>query len=133
MLLINNIRLPINHSEDDLKRKIEKKFHHKITSFVIRKRSLDARKEPVYVYTVLIEIPDEDKYLSKDIRKYDEEDLRPEYKQRNETCIIAGYGPSGIFSAYRLMEAGYKVIVFEKGKRIKKQHFCSCILLNPML
>ena len=113
MLLINNIRLPINHSENELKRKIEKKLHRKITSFVIRKRSLDARKEPVYVYTVLIEIPDEDKYLSKDIRKYDEEDLRPEYKQRNETCIIAGYGPCGIFSAYRLMEAGYKVIVFE--------------------
>ena len=121
MLLINNIRLPINHSEDELKRKIEKKLHRKITSFVIRKRSLDARKEPVYVYTVLIEIPDEEKFISKDIRKYDEEDLRPEYKQRNETCIIAGYGPSGIFSAYRLLEAGYKVIVFEKGKRIKER------------
>ena len=42
----------------------------------------------------------------------------PEYKERRSTCIVVGYGPAGIFSTYRLIEAGYKVIVFEKGKRI---------------
>ena len=121
MLLISDIKLKIDHDESDLRRKIEKILHHKLNSFEIVKRSLDARKEPLYVYTVLVDIADEDRYLSRNIRKYHKPDLKPEYLKRNETCIIGGYGPSGIFAAYRLMEAGYRVIVFEKGKRIKER------------
>ncbi|MBR5341095.1 MAG: hypothetical protein IK151_04115 [Erysipelotrichaceae bacterium] len=121
MLLINGIKLRPDEDESNLKKLIEKKLRHPISSFRIRKKSLDARKEPYYFYSVIVEIDNEEKYLSKDISIYKEEDLSPEYKERNETCIIAGYGPSGIFSAYRLCEAGYKVIVFEKGKRISER------------
>ena len=121
MLLINGIKLRHDEDESNLKKLIEKKLRHPISSFRIRKKSLDARKEPYYFYSGIVEIDNEEKYISKDISIYREEDLSPEYKERNETCIIAGYGPSGIFSAYRLCEAGYKVIVFEKGKRISER------------
>ncbi|MBR3266202.1 MAG: hypothetical protein IKI61_09645 [Erysipelotrichaceae bacterium] len=61
MLLISDIKLKIDHDEIDLRRKIEKILHHKLNSFEIVKRSLDARKEPLYVYTVLVDIADEDR------------------------------------------------------------------------
>ena len=121
MLQINSIKLRIDEDESMLKEKIEKKLHTKVKSFVIRRKSLDARKEPVYVYSVLIETDHEEKYLGKDIIRYVPADLKAECKPRDQVCIIAGYGPSGIFAAYRLIEAGYRVIVFEKGKRISER------------
>ena len=117
MLQINGIKLKIDEDESKLKEKIEKKLHTRVKSFEIRRKSLDARKEPVYVYSVLVETDHEEKYLGKDIVRYDPVDLKAEYRPRDQVCIIAGYGPSGIFAAYRLIEAGYRVIVFEKGKR----------------
>ena len=121
MLLINEIKLELNENEDRLKELIEKKLKHKINSFEIKKKSLDARKKPQYVYSVLVDIDDEDKYVRKDVVKYIKENLEAEYIERNKTCIVVGYGPRGIFSAYRLIEAGYRVLVFERGKRIKER------------
>ena len=121
MLLIKDLKVDINADELDIRNLIEKKLKTQIKSFEIYKKSLDARKKPIYVYSVLVSVDNEDKYLRKDVVKYIKEDLKPEFIERNKTCIVVGYGPSGIFSAYRLIEAGYKVIVFEKGKRISKR------------
>lgn len=118
MLLVNNIKLSVDKDESELKKLLEKRFRHKISSYRIRKRSLDARKQPFYVYSLIVEIDNEKRYLSKDVSLYKQEDLSPECKKRNSKIIVAGYGPSGIFAAYRLMEAGFEVEVFEKGKRI---------------
>ena len=121
MLLIKDIKLNLDEDESKLKDKIEKKLKHSFNFFEIHKKSLDARKQPFYVYSVLVDIDNERKYLSKDITLYQKEDLNPIYSKKDDVCIIVGYGPSGIFSAYRLNQAGYKVIVIEKGKRIKER------------
>ena len=121
MLLINDIKLDINSNEDDLKAYIKNKLKTNIKSFEIYKKSLDARKKPIYVYSVLVEVENENKYLGKNISKFIKKDLNPKYIKRNKKCIVVGYGPSGIFSAYRLIEAGYDVSVFEKGKRISER------------
>ena len=118
MLLINEIKLPINEDEGKLKEIIERKLKCKIRHFEIHRKSLDARKDPHFVYSVIVDVENEKKYLGKNISLYLKEDLSPEYKKRDKVCAVIGYGPSGIFSAYRLMEAGFKVLVFEKGKRI---------------
>ena len=118
MLVVNNLKLNINENENKLKELIEKKLKTSIKSFEIQKKSLDARKNPVYVYSVLVDVDNEEKYIKKDVYKYLKEDLNPQYISRNKTCLVVGYGPAGIFSAYRLSQAGYKVKVFEKGKRI---------------
>ena len=121
MLLINEIKLALNEDEGRLKEKIEKRLKCKVKHFEIHKKSLDARKDPHYVYSVIVDVDDEKRYLSRNISLYYKEDLAPAFRKRDKVCAIIGYGPSGIFSAYRLMEAGFKVIVFEKGKRIKER------------
>ena len=136
MLLVNGIKLRPGEDEVILKKKLERKLRHPVRSFQIRKKSLDARKEPFFVYSLIVEIDDEQKYLSKDVTIYRKANLKPEYRERNATCIIAGYGPSGIFAALRLMEAGFKVHVFEKGKRIRQrerdvERFFREGILNP--
>ena len=118
MLLINELKLKLNEDESKLREIIKHKLRCRINSFEIHKKSLDARKEPIYVYSVLVDVDNEDKYVNKYIKKYIKEELNPEYKQRDKKAIVIGYGPSGIFSAYRLIEAGFKVSVFERGKRI---------------
>ena len=121
MILLNDIKVPIGGDQEDLKRAIEKKLKASIRSYMIRKKSLDARKDPLYVYSVLVDVKDEEKYIRKGYQKYIPEQLEPDRIDTDETCIIIGYGPSGLFSAYRLHSAGYKVIVFEKGKRIEER------------
>lgn len=118
MLLIKDIKLDIDKDELELRNIVENKLKTQVKSFEIYKKSLDARKKPIYVYSVLVSVNNEDKYLKKDVVKYSKEDLNPIYKKRDITCAVIGYGPSGIFSAYRLSEAGFNVKVFEKGKRI---------------
>lgn len=121
MLLIQNIKLDINQDELELRSIVENKLNTQVKTLEIYKKSLDARKKPIYVYSVLVDVDNEDKYLKKDINKFIKEDLTPKYIKRDITCAVIGYGPSGIFSAYRLCQAGFKVKVFEKGKRIDKR------------
>jgi len=121
MLQINELKLHLNQNETDLKRIIERKLNTSINSFTIKRKSLDARKKPMYVYSVLVDVDNEDCYVRKGILKVESENLLPEFKIRNKTVIIIGYGPSGIFSAYRLIQAGFNVKVFERGKRINKR------------
>lgn len=121
MLLIQNIKLDINQDELELRSIVENKLKTQVKTLEIYKKSLDARKKPIYVYSVLVDVDNEDKYLKKDIYKFIKEDLTPKYIKRDITCAVIGYGPSGIFSAYRLCQAGFKVKVFEKGKRIDKR------------
>ena len=121
MLLINNLKLGINEDENKLKELIEKKIRHKINSFKIKKKSLDARKELKYVYSVIFDVDNEDRYISKDIQRYIEPDYSIKKINTDKTCIVVGYGPSGIFATYRLAKAGFKVKVFEIGKRIKER------------
>ena len=121
MLLVKDIKLSVDSDEIDLRNVVEKKLKTQVKSFEVYRKSLDARKDPIYVYSVLVRVDNEDKYLRKDVVKFKREDLNPKKLDIDNTCIVVGYGPSGIFSAYRLTEAGFKVKVFEKGKRISER------------
>ena len=124
MLLIRNIRLKPNDSEDIIKEKIIKRLHTKTTNFhyTIYKKSIDSRKETEYVYQVLVDIENEYIYLKhKDVTKYVKEKIETIKVNTNNKPIIIGYGPSGLFASMKLLDSGIKSIVFEKGKRIKER------------
>lgn len=120
MLLINEIKLALDEDEKLLGSKLAKKLKTKDFNYEIYRISLDSRNTPYFSYSLIVDVKNEDRYLKlPGVSKYSREDLSPVYMDRDKKVIIIGYGPSGIFCAYRLIEAGFKPIVFEKGKRIK--------------
>ncbi|WZL71315.1 NAD(P)/FAD-dependent oxidoreductase [Defluviitalea saccharophila] len=128
MIRLSEIKLPIDHTEDDIKKAILKnlKIEHKdLISYSIYKQSVDARKEDLYfVYTVDVKIKEEKKILKKSKAKIS---LTPdlEYKYVNTGSnklehrpVIVGTGPAGLFAALILAQMGYAPIVLERGKNV---------------
>jgi len=75
------------------------------------RRSIDARKSPVYKLLADVfvnEIPSEENKLI---------DYKP--VTGNKKVAVIGFGPAGMFSALRLIELGIKPIVIERGKDVR--------------
>lgn len=127
MIRIRQLKLKIDHTEEDLKKKIQHTLHLKpgqCVSYIIRKQSLDARKKPdlYYTYTVDVEVNGEASVLrknkNKDVCKADWKEYR--YPERGTEAmkhrpVVIGCGPAGIFCAYTLAELGYRPILLERG------------------
>ena len=120
MIKINQIKLPVTHSDEALKKKIIKmlKLNAK-TGFTYRilKKSLDARKKPelFYTYSVAVEIEDT-KNSEEAIVKRAASSSVLIYKEKeywipahgnitlDRRPVIAGAGPAGLFCAYILAD-----------------------------
>ncbi|WP_031428899.1 NAD(P)/FAD-dependent oxidoreductase [Flavimarina sp. Hel_I_48] len=85
-----------------------------IREWRIRKRSIDARQNPVKLQ-VQIELWQKDEERGK-LPPFQPEPIR----SQNEIIII-GAGPAGIYAALRALEAGIKPILFERGKDVRER------------
>lgn len=131
MIRINQIKLPVTHDTAQLEQKIRKALKFTADTpfkYQIVKKSIDARKKPdlFYVYSVDVEIPNEQKIVKKvndnnimltKVKKY----VLPEVKNPSLTPVIAGAGPAGLFCAYALMLEGFRPVVAERGKKIDER------------
>ncbi len=91
--------------------KILKKSTDEIKSVIVKKRSLDARKSPVY--RILCDVyVNENPSAENKIISY----IPVKSKKK---VIIVGFGPGGMFAALRLIELGIRPIVFERGKDVQ--------------
>lgn len=83
-----------------------------ITRLRILKRSVDARKKNIRV-NLMVEVFSGDDDPSPQI---------PPFKSQNVSnkteILIAGAGPAGLFAALRLIELGFRPVIFERGKEI---------------
>ena len=146
MIRISQIKLPINHTEEDLSKQISKllKVNKDNFKYRISKKSIDARKEDIkYIYTVDVEINNEKKIISKinnknimstDNKKY--EFITPGEKKLNHRPVIVGSGPAGLFCAYMLAINGYEPLVIERGEKVDERQktvekFFETGILNP--
>ena len=82
-----------------------------INAIVPVRKSIDARKAPVFHMSVEVYIGEQP---SKDKPKYVYNPVNAKKK-----VIIVGFGPSGIYAALRLIELGIKPIILERGKDIQ--------------
>jgi uncharacterized protein len=140
MLRITEIKLPIEladtlvHQDDQIKAALLKRLdilENDLIQFSIFKRGVDARKSHaiLYVYNLDVAVKDEAKILAK--FKKD-----PHIKPAPDTSyhfvakstqppkhrpVIIGFGPAGIFAALILAQAGFKPIVLERGKEVRKR------------
>ena len=127
MIRIRQLKLKIDHTEEDLKKKIQHTLHLKpwqCVSYIIRKQSLDARKKPdlFYTYTVDVEVSGEASILQKNKNKDICKAEWKEYSYPQEGTeplihrpVVIGCGPAGMFCTYILAELGYRPILLERG------------------
>ena len=83
--------------------------------WVLKKRSIDARKEPVWRYQYEAYGPDE-AYVPYEL---------PEYQDVHgaEPVVVVGAGPAGMFAALKLLTLGLRPIVLERGKNVHERKF----------
>lgn len=131
MIRINEIKLPIDHTPDDLKLAAAKMIKVKaedIQSISVFKRSIDSRKknENIYfVYTVDVSVGgNENKILKRcDSRRVSESEFYEYVPVENKRKshfrpIIVGFGPAGMFCSLMLARTGLKPIVLERGNDV---------------
>lgn len=132
MIKIQQIKLPISHTREDLESKIKKFLKissEDLISWTIRRQSLDARKKPelFFVYTIEAEVKKEKQILkrvnNKNIMSTTPVDFS--YLKTNHTVsqrpVIVGSGPAGLFCAYYLVQAGLKPLIIERGEDIESR------------
>lgn len=82
---------------------------------VLVKRSIDARKEPVFIYGIDVYAPGE---LHEQIHGFKLQNV-----SNSSEVHIVGLGPAGIFAAMQLIEMGLKPVILERGKNVRQRRF----------
>lgn len=134
MLRLKEVKLPLDHTEDDLKAAILQKLKlsaQDLTSYSVFKRSYDARKKNAIslVYALDIETPKQ-KQLLKQFKKKNQVSPTPNMTYRyvaqapanlGTRPVVIGVGPCGMFAALLLAQMGFRPIVLERGKAVHKR------------
>ncbi|MCQ2997631.1 NAD(P)/FAD-dependent oxidoreductase [Pseudomonas syringae group sp. J309-1] len=135
MLRITELKLPIDHPDEDLRPALLQRLgiaSDELLEFTLFKRSYDARKkssELCFIYTIDFEVRDEAALL---LRHADDRHLNPapdvSYKVvghapegLTERPVVVGFGPCGIFAGLLLAQMGFKPIILERGKEVRQR------------
>lgn len=140
MLRLSEIKLPLDHSDDDLQREILRTLSidaDELASFSIFKRSHDARKRGrimlIYQLDVVLADQAERRVLettpalprvgpSPDTSyKFVAEPLTDFPQANQQRPIVVGFGPCGILAALVLAQMGLKPIVLERGQEVRQR------------
>jgi len=135
MIRITELKLPIDHPEDALRKAVVQRLgivDTDLLNFTLFKRSYDTRSkyaELSFVYTIDLNVNNEACLLvklSEDCHVKAAPDTR--YKVVGHAPdnlevrpVVVGFGPCGIFAALLLSQMGFKPIVVERGKEVRQR------------
>ncbi len=136
MIRLQQIKLPVTHTPEELTASIAHMLHLQSAefSYEILRKSLDARKKPslFYIYTVDVTCRQEQKVLKrlkgknnaslvqKNAYKFPALSRSPENDGPFRPVVI-GTGPAGLFCALMLARSGLRPILVERGKRVDQR------------
>lgn len=105
-------------SEEGIKRYLSKEKGidvRTLNQVRVLKRSIDARQRTIYVNlkvrAYINEFAQDDQYIH---TEYPDVSSRPR-------VVVVGEGPGGLFASLRLIELGYRPVVFERGKDVRER------------
>ena len=87
----------------------------RIKEIVVKRRSIDARNSNIRINLGL------DVYLDEHVPSVEKPVFSYPDVSKGSKVIIVGAGPAGLFAALRLIELGYKPIIFERGKSVSER------------
>ncbi len=136
MLRLNELKLPLDHTEPELTAAILARLDipaEMLKSFTVYKRSYDARKKSaiVLIYALDVETADDAGILQR--RKHDAHlapspEMEYRYVAQNVNAagtqprpVVIGMGPCGLFAALILAQMGLKPILLERGKTVRER------------
>jgi len=138
MLRLNEVKLPLNHTEEELPAAILARLDipaADLLGFSVFKRSYDARKKTaiVLIYSLDVDVRDEAallKRLKHDAHLTPSPDTSYKYvaageqlagHDQNPRPVVIGTGPCGLFAALILAQMGLRPIILERGKQVRER------------
>ncbi|UCC28775.1 MAG: hypothetical protein JSU86_11295 [Phycisphaerales bacterium] len=137
-ILVRSIRLGLDEPEERLVEAVAKRLRvskSAIRTYAIVRRSLDARRKDDIHFTYQMELDLDESHRTqrarlKRLRARDVVWLDPQVASApecgthalRERPVVIGFGPGGMFAALRLAQFGYRPIVFERGREVRRRH-----------
>ena len=114
------LKLPTDHDEIQLKRKIQKELNLTNFNHFISRKSLDARNKRKIHW--LIRAGVESNELSTGEKPHEEMLQVPDrFFGKGKKAVVTGCGPAGIFAALIFQMAGFETTIIEKGKPVDER------------
>ncbi|SNS15799.1 hypothetical protein SAMN06265795_101288 [Noviherbaspirillum humi] len=135
MLRLNEVTLPLDHPEEDLKAAVLARLQipeQDLLGFNIFRRGHDARRKSaiLLVYTLDVEVRDEEALLRR-FQGVANIGRTPDMEYRfvaqapasfgGKRPVVIGTGPCGIFAGLILAQMGFKPIILERGKAVRER------------
>ncbi|MBO5913582.1 MAG: hypothetical protein J6Q76_08955 [Clostridia bacterium] len=128
MIIIRNIKMPLDTDFGDLKAVVSKKFNINARSVRLFKKAVDARRKDDVCFNCAFLVESEnDAAVLKRLRKYDVAEycektyIFPTVSGKFERPVVVGFGPCGMFAALSLAKAGLCPIVLERGRDVDRR------------
>jgi uncharacterized protein len=137
MLRLNEVKAPLDHSEDDLHAAVVERLDialEDLLQCVVFRRAIDARKRSAIqlIYTLDVEVTDESSVL-KEYEKLQQDGkvaITPDTgyhfvtqapREQKGRPVVIGTGPCGLFAGLLLAQMGFKPIILERGKIVRER------------
>lgn len=133
MIRINQLKLPVDHTEEVLWAKAAKTLKipvKEIRSVKILRQSVDARKKEDihFTYCIDVETAREESFIHKAkngnvtiAEKKEYHFPKPGTEKMSHRPVIIGAGPAGLFCGIMLARNGYRPLLLERGEPVEKR------------